>query len=508
MVVELGVSGFLLPLCFVLCLLCMIPNLIKYVKKIGVIARLVERRTNLVNDAINGVKTVKFNAWEKIFYELIIKARDAQLRLQGTTIWMKSTLSVIFAALIGFTSTVCFSIYEIFVGRLGISEAFTVLVLINLSAAPLGGLAQSLYLVFDSKNSLRRLGEVLRLEENEGPEDDHLDGVPTHQPVGLIEIKKACLNHIGVGDEDIKSEEKGSPTSSKREEVALVSLKAPRYVLENITMKIEPGSFSVVVGKVGSGKSSLILSILGELSWVSGSIRKTGRIAYISQEAFLVNNTVKNNILFGLDYEEERYKKAVEISQLLPDLKILPQGDGTQIGERGINLSGGQKQRISVARAVYADADIYLIDDCLSALDAHVGRRVLQDVFLKELKSKTRLMVTHKLEVLASADYTYLIDQGRIVEQGTFEEIKETKEYQKFSEGAKSNPDEKTASNEAQKKTEKNQSNLSLPPIRREAKKSNRGRSAVADLTVKGPQLKRRLRNTQKSSPSSTIATT
>ena len=362
-----------------------------------------------------------------------MKVRDSQLQILSENHTYYGYLYCAFAAITALTSICCFSFYEVFVSKLSISQAFTVLVLINLVVSPLGEFVQSLYLSLECSHCMKRLGEIFLLEDNGGGEDgDDLGAMEEFG--GLIEIKDASLMHI---EGAVKRETDQREDTSGEGGVELGSLGATGCVLNGISMRVEPGSFSAIIGKVGSGKSSIILSILGELKLVKGSVDKIGSVAYISQEAFLMNDTVKNNILFGLDYHEVRYNTAVKISQLIPDLLVLPQGDETEIGERGITLSGGQKQRISIARAVYANADIYLIDDCLSALDAYVGRRVLEDVFLKELSSKTRLMVTHKLEVLDKVDYIYLVEGGKITEKGTLKEIKSKENYKKFSQATK-----------------------------------------------------------------------
>ena len=147
-----------------------------------------------------------------------------------------------------------------------------------------------------------------------------------------------------------------------------------------------------------------------------------------------MNATIKDNILFYSPYDEEKYKKAIQLSELLDDFKILVGGDMTEVGERGINLSGGQKQRICIARALYNEADIYIIDDCLSALDAHVGKSIFYNVIKKELMGKTRILVTHALQYIHEVDRIVVFKKGRIVENGTYEEIarKEESELKDF----------------------------------------------------------------------------
>jgi len=137
-----------------------------------------------------------------------------------------------------------------------------------------------------------------------------------------------------------------------------------------------------------------------EMVLTRGEVKKNGKTAYVSQEAFMMNDTIRNNITFGMEYDEEKFKRTIKICELESDLNIFPGREQTEIGEKGINLSGGQKQRISIARAVYSDADIYLIDDALSALDAYVGKQIMNNIFKGILKGKTIIMSTHYLNLL------------------------------------------------------------------------------------------------------------
>lgn len=205
-------------------------------------------------------------------------------------------------------------------------------------------------------------------------------------------------------------------------------------VLSDISLTLMPSSLTVVLGKVGAGKSALLFACLDELVRVSGRVSKHGRVGFVPQEAFLVNDTLKQNVLFGHAFDETRYRRAVTVAQLDADLHELPGGEETEIGERGINLSGGQKQRVMLARAVYCESEIYLVDDCLSALDAGVGQRVWEDVLCGEMRGKTRLLATHHLHRLADSriDNIILLKDGRIVAQGKFEELKEKPEYIEF----------------------------------------------------------------------------
>ena len=190
---------------------------------------------------------------------------------------------------------------------------------------------------------------------------------------------------------------------------------------------------------VGSGKSSLFNCMMGEMLYDKSnppSIRLNGSVSYVAQKPWIINATVKDNILFGSNCNKTMYREAIRTSCLESDLKILIKKDETEIGEKGINLSGGQKARIALARAIYANSDIYLLDDPLSAVDAHVGKYIIEECLAGKLKQKTRILVTHKLESLRYVDYIYIFKSGQIVAEGSLNEIRKTPYYQEIEQNA------------------------------------------------------------------------
>lgn len=191
----------------------------------------------------------------------------------------------------------------------------------------------------------------------------------------------------------------------------------------NITLKNK--TLTAVVGTVGAGKSSMLSALLGEMVKVTGKVNTFGSIAYVPQQAWIQNATLMDNILFGKPYENEKYNKIINACALKSDFDILPGGDQTEIGEKGINLSGGQKQRVSLARAIYADADIYLLDDPLSAVDSHVGKHIFEQVIGPKglLKNKTIILVTHGVTYLPQTDLIIVIKDGFVSENGTYQEL-------------------------------------------------------------------------------------
>ncbi|XP_003747550.2 canalicular multispecific organic anion transporter 2-like [Galendromus occidentalis] len=239
--------------------------------------------------------------------------------------------------------------------------------------------------------------------------------------------------------------------------------------LENVHLEIKTGELVAIVGKVGAGKSSLLSSVLGDLHLKHGRVDRNGSLAYVPQQAWIQNATIKDNILFTRSFERQHYRQVVEKCCLAEDLKVLPGGERTEIGEKGVNLSGGQKQRISLARAVYQNKDVYLLDDPLSAVDAHVGSAIFRDVIgnCGMLRSKTRIFVTNMLSILPFVDRIVFLKDGRIVEQGTYIDLKNsTAEFADFlKEHASSSSQNQTRIDPESSPVSPNQRSMSISSI-------------------------------------------
>ena len=195
--------------------------------------------------------------------------------------------------------------------------------------------------------------------------------------------------------------------------------------LKDISMRIDEGSLVAIVGSVGSGKSSILSALLGEMKRTKGVVNVRGKVAYTTQQAWIQNGTLQSNIIFGKRYNKDLYNKVIEACALEPDIKMLPGGDQIEIGEKGINLSGGQKQRVSIARSVYSNSNVYFLDDPLSAVDAHVGKHIFDKVIGSKgiLRNKTRLLVTHAINYLPKVDKIIVMNEGRITEMGTYSQL-------------------------------------------------------------------------------------
>ncbi|KAL3887247.1 hypothetical protein ACJMK2_027191, partial [Sinanodonta woodiana] len=271
-------------------------------------------------------------------------------------------------------------------------KAFVSLSLFNILRFPINLLPQMLSYIVQCQVSIKRIGKFLSLDDLNPDNVTHL-----HVSDSAIKVENGTFRW----DKDLQPQ------------------------LKNITLEIPEGKLVAVVGQVGSGKSSLISAFVGEMEKLSGKVFTKGSIAYVSQQAWIQNSSLKDNILFFKPNEEHKYQEVLEACALLPDLDILPAGDMTEIGEKGINLSGGQKQRVSLARAVYNNADIYLMDDPLSAVDSHVGKHIFNKVIGQNglLRNKTRVLVTHGVQWLPVVDTIVVLVNGEITEVGSYEEL-------------------------------------------------------------------------------------
>ena len=196
-------------------------------------------------------------------------------------------------------------------------------------------------------------------------------------------------------------------------------------VLNDVSIEVKQNQLVLVTGPVGGGKSSLLLAFLDELPPSSGKITHKGRIVYVPQTAWVYNGTLQENILFNQEFNQEKYDRTIEACDLKKDISLLPEGDKTILGERGASLSGGQRARVNLARAVYSDADIYLLDDPLSAVDAKVGKHIFENCINGLLSNKVRVLVTHQLQHMKNADYIVILDKGSVVKEGEYHQMKE-----------------------------------------------------------------------------------
>ncbi|KAN0055186.1 hypothetical protein ACTA71_008283 [Dictyostelium dimigraforme] len=351
-----------------------------------------DSRVKITNEILQAIKIIKLYAWEDSFAKKVIDRRNSEIKLLFSFSRYRTILIVIISALPTAASILVISSYYGYKKSLDPSRIFSALSYLNLLRLPLGFLPILIALGVQMQIASKRVTDFLLLPEMKE----------------IQQIDNPLLAN-GVYMKD-------STTTWNKE-------KEDSFGLKNINFQATGTSLTMVVGSVGSGKSTLVQAMLGELESISGEIGIKGSIAYVPQQAWIINATLKDNIIFGKELDEEKYQKVLEVCALKRDIELFPQGDLVEIGERGINLSGGQKQRVSIARAVYSDADVYILDDPLSAVDSHVGKHLFHKCFKGILSNKTVILVANQLNYLPFADYTVVLKSGEIVERGTYQEL-------------------------------------------------------------------------------------
>nr|QWN59144.1 ATP-binding cassette C transporter [Rehmannia glutinosa] len=351
-----------------------------------------DKRIGLMNEILAAMDTVKCYAWENSFQTKVQSVRNEELSWYRKAQLLGALNSFILNSIPVVVIVTSFGIFTLLGGHLTPARAFTSLSLFAVLRFPLFMLPNIITQVVNANVSLKRLEELLLAEER-----ILLPNPPVEPGLPAITIKNGFFSW---------------------------EAKAERPTLSNINLDIPIGSLVAVVGSTGEGKTSLVSAMLGELPPVAdATVVIRGKVAYVPQVSWIFNATVRDNILFGSTFEPAKYEKSIDVTSLQHDLDLLPGGDLTEIGERGVNISGGQKQRVSMARAVYSDSDVYIFDDPLSALDAHVGRQVFEKCIRGELRGKTRVLVTNQLHFLSQVDRILLVHEGTVKEEGTFEEL-------------------------------------------------------------------------------------
>ncbi|CAN6455577.1 unnamed protein product [Victoria cruziana] len=399
-----------------------------------------DKRIGLMNEILAAMDTVKCYAWEKSFQNKVQGVRNDELSWFRKSQLLAACNSFILNSIPVVVTVVSFGMYTLLGGDLTPSKAFTSLSLFAVLRFPLFMLPNLITQVVNCNVSLKRLEELFLAEER-----ILLPNPPLELGLPAISIRNGCF---------------------------LWDTKMDKPTLSNINLEIPVGSLVAVVGTTGEGKTSLVSAMLGEIpSTSTTNVVIRGTVAFVPQVSWIFNATVRDNILFGSTFQTERYQKAIEVTALEHDLESLPGGDLTEIGERGVNISGGQKQRVSMARAVYSNSDVYIFDDPLSALDAHVGRQVFDKCIKNELEGKTRILVTNQLHFLPYVDRIVVVHEGTIKEEGSFEELTNNSLlFQKLMENAGKMEDTKEEKVESSDSSEKLQNPTSTEELDKESK--------------------------------------
>jgi ATP-binding cassette, subfamily C (CFTR/MRP), member 1 len=435
-----------------------------------------DARVRLIQEILSSMRAIKVYTWEKSFLGRVYDIRLSELKIVRYLLMLKTAINAVSMCIPVYASILAFMTYSLTGNTLNPANVFSSLTLFNMLRMPLMFLPRVISASIDAWVALGRIQRLLMADEINKPLIDYksefaismdkgrfiweVENVvektnvkrkrkwwerrenrksPTNADKKIVEEQKSPAELGGVRTFNVTDKEKHEPNMSvsthvefrSSEVVDTASLSTVESATDRdhlpptigISFNINQGEFVVVVGEIGSGKSSLLAAVVGEMRRTKGLVKLGGSVGFCPQIPWIQNDTLKNNILFGEAFDQVKYDQVIRDCALEPDLEMLPNGDRTEIGERGVTLSGGQKARVNLARAAYNDADIYLLDDPLSAVDAHVGHHLLEKCICGLMAGKTRILVTHQLHVLAKADRIFCMREGVIVEQGTYKEL-------------------------------------------------------------------------------------
>jgi len=454
------------------------------------IMKIKDERSNVMDEILQGIRVIKYFAWERSFIDKVNKIREREM----TLVWKNSLWGIASVFLWSgspmLVGLITFSLFAWGGNDLTPSTAFAALALFNVMRFPLNTLPMIISLIVESSTALNRLQGYLAADEIDRTYYSNNDPKEVKNPVG-VEFSRvdpsgdAQKGELRISDarfswaKGVSAPKKDDKRSNYRKflDIVLFNVVAEKekdlttynVILRDIDITISPGQLCIVVGKVGCGKSSFLSAILGELKKETGQVSLTGKVVYAAQQPWIKNATLKDNILFGAEFNEQRYQEVLKACALLPDLDVLPGGDQTEIGEKGINLSGGQKARISLARAVYGGADVYLLDDPLSAVDVHVSKHIFEHCIKGCLLGKTVILVTHQIQYLPEADLVMNIEDSRVTHFGDYVSV------------VKANPH---LVDESHSKLPKSNSGSDLAAAGQTVSKSNSGSNLAAAATT------------------------
>ncbi|XP_054249750.1 ATP-binding cassette sub-family C member 3 [Indicator indicator] len=364
-----------------------------------------DSRIKLMNEILGGIKVLKLYAWEPSFLGKVLEIRQNELRVLRQAAYLSSLSNFAWVSAPFLVTLTTFAVYVLVDEKniLDAEKAFVSLSLFNILKFPLIMLPQVIGSLVQTSVSLKRIQEFLSHDE----------------------LDPNCVERKAMAPGNAISVTQGTFSWGKELKPSLT----------DINLLVPTGALVAIVGHVGCGKTSLVSALLGEMEKLEGEVAVKGSVGYVPQQAWIQNATLKDNILFGQAPNEQKYQHVLEACALKPDLEVLPGGDQTEIGEKGINLSGGQRQRVSLARAVYSGADLYLLDDPLSAVDSHVAKHIFDRVIGPDgvLKGKTRVLVTHGISFLPQVDHIIVLVDGKISEMGSYQELlKQNKAFAEF----------------------------------------------------------------------------
>ncbi|KAL5167382.1 ABC transporter C family member 3 [Glycine soja] len=359
----------------------------------GKIMEFKDKRMKVTSEILKNMKILKLQAWEMKFLSKIFHLRKTEETLLKKFLVSSATMTCLLFNAPTFIAVVTFSACFLIGIPLESGKILSALATFEILQMPIYSLPDTISMIAQTKVSFDRITSFLSLDD----------------------LQTDVVEKLPRGSSDIAIELVNGNFSW--------NLSSLNTTLKNINLTVFHGMRVAVCGTVASGKSSLLSCIIGEIPKISGTLKVCGSKAYVSQSPWVESGKIEENILFGKEMDREKYEKVLEACSLTKDLEVLPFGDQTIIGEKGINLSGGQKQRVQIARALYQDADIYLFDDPFSSVDAHTGSHLFRECLLGLLKTKTVIYITHQVEFLPDADLILVMREGRITQSGKYNDI-------------------------------------------------------------------------------------
>ncbi|KAJ7392175.1 hypothetical protein OS493_013547 [Desmophyllum pertusum] len=404
-------------------------------------AAITDKRLEIMKDIITGIRVVKMYAWEWNFTDLVAQIRRKEISLIRIRGFIVSSIYALFftsSAIAGFISVTTLLLTE---NTLTSFKVFTLLsILANLKMAVTIFIAESLRYIADARTACNRMQRLIEKKSILAYKMDHhakdkLTSLEVYLKGRRYRPQFIRTESFRTGTPTLISARKLEGTSQNMQPQACIEnvscfwrQTSEHPALQNVSLSATDGQLVGITGPVGSGKSSLLMSILGELPISSGKIYCIGKMAFVSQMPWVYSGTVQENIVFGRQFDEQRYNKVIEVCHLDKDIARFAKRDLTEIGQRGVILSGGQRARVSLARAIYSDADIYLLDDPLSAVDSKVGKHLFDRCIKEFLAGRIRILVTHQLQFLKQTDTIVMLQNGSVVCQGTYSEIVKDKQ--------------------------------------------------------------------------------